>query len=1112
MTTKTYLDGLNEAQLQGVLHQGSPLFVLAGPGTGKTKLIISRIVHLICDQDIDPSTIVAMTFTNKAANELRQRLAQHIADLGDPSLGAAAADSVHAGTFHSFGLRLLRRFGDIIGLSDNPTIIDSAQRRRLLRELLTTNPVYGRLIGLGREALISEAVQYFQVFAHIASSPHECDEFVKHWASNLQDQLDSAGNPIEDEQALAAQRALHERFASHVKLFGLYKNACTERGWISLDDLITLPSKLLREHQAVRDICHSEFRHFVVDEFQDVNQAQIEFVSLLAPPASNPDLVLVGDDDQAIYAFRGADEYAFARAHQRWENASKLALTENYRSQEPIIAASNAVISRASMRFDPDKTIERARSLADEPLSPGAGVEIIEQPDDRDAGQTIASMITTALADRPGLKLSDIAVIARTHGELDRIADTLAMENIPIEQRHEHTILDDPTVEDFLTWISVLVDPASTSGVNRLLIRSTVPADHEKVSRWLDHYSRACRAAKDQDAPYEDSYIDWLAAHVSQDPAVAHFLSLYRDLHASCTLDGASQTIWNIITTTNLIHADLPPARVRTRRIDNFVRIIKFAQSVQPRLDPPKDLAAFWSYYNDLDPKEQTFNAIAQDALTDEDDAEDVHIDRVQLITAHAAKGLEFDLVFLPRVNPPHGYPMSSGSRNAVELPEGLIDRLNDTRSEKERDQAEERRIFYVACTRAQRRLVLLTKATKSASKSLHFAQELTANNPDLVVVRSMTEVLDQAARIDEMAQLASATINQSNLRIATDCALRQCRSQIAAQLDRLEVQPPVETADDTFEDIKKTIAALTDRHAAIAAIAHTGTIPPWADRCDPVSRAILKRLQAIATNPDELDPSSPFKTLKAPFTLSYSFLNDYKRCPACFYVKRVLGLGDAPSTELSVGSLVHELLEAHAKAWQLAEASGQPLPTLESLLAKGRAQLARLRRSGEISNLVTAEELDAMLANAHEMMHEDNAEILEVEYTITMPYEYGGQVFPLKAKLDRVDRTDAGVRIVDYKTGQASKSKLEPCKTDLQLGIYAMAIEHDMQVEQGCAQYWLVREKKRGTIELSDIKLDRIHKDIDNVISGILAGDYPRKANGCSGLCELIMPCGHSR
>ena len=755
-----FLDGLNDAQRTGVLHDGPPLIVLAGPGTGKTRVITSRVAHMVLHRGIDPSSIVAVTFTNKAADELRDRLAGLI--------GAAAADSVHAHTFHGFGLRLLRRFPDLSGVGAMPEIIDSAQRRRLLRELAGKHKVYGRLLALGADALLDEAARVMDLCRHNALSPEDCARFAEQWGGRLERGQGSDGTPI-DAAARDAQREERARFAAHAGLYALFEGACRERGWLTIDDLITLPTRLLAGHERVRVICRHEYRRFVVDEFQDVNLAQIEFVRALAPPERGPDLVVVGDDDQAIYEFRGADDRAFARFASIWTDAQTLALTENYRSQRPVLGVANAIISRAGERFEPGKRIERAVTLAGQPLAEGAAVEVVQLASDHDAGDAIAAMVRGEVARRPPEPLSRLAVIARTHTELDRIAAALDLEDIPAQRRRARGVAEDEGVQDLLAWIELLVNPTASWAVRRVLFRPPFGVGSVELSAWEREFAKVQRVAIAGDggtAPHGGTalravsdYSAFLLGLAPDHPGVRRFLALRAELLDMAQHADASDVVWAIATRGELAHADLLGGRERARRVENLVRVVRFVRSIQHRLDAPGDLAAFWGYYHDLDDRERDFGALGEDLVERDEEGEGPVANAVQLLTAHGAKGLEFDVVFVPRVNPGHGFPKTSGGGERVRLPEGLVDRLGDARTPKERERAEERRIFYVAATRAERRLVLLTKRTKTRSKSEHYAQELLFDEPGLVVPRDGDEVLAAAGSRDPLSAEASPVI-----------------------------------------------------------------------------------------------------------------------------------------------------------------------------------------------------------------------------------------------------------------------------------------------------------------------------------------------------------------
>lgn len=1107
-----FLSGLNDAQRQGVVHEGSPLIVLAGPGTGKTRLITHRVAHLILERGADPSTIVAATFTNKAADELRERLAALV--------GPSNAEAVHAGTFHSFGLRLLRRFPDLSGIGGSPEIIDSAQRRRLLRTLAGERKVYGPLVALGAEALLDEAGKTIELFRHNAIGPDECVAFARAWAERLADGLGSDGGAIDDD-ARAAQRHELARFCAHAELYGLFENACRKRGWLTIDELITLPAGLLHEHERVRTVCHSEYRHIVVDEFQDLNLAQIGLVRALAPPERQPDLVVVGDDDQAIYEFRGADDRAFARFASIWTGSTTLALTENYRSQPPVLEVANAVIARAADRFAPEKRIERAGALREEDGAPGAAVEIVQLERDTQAGDAIAAMVRAEAAREPGRPLSRIAVIARSHSELDPIGEALELEGIPTQRHARRGVADDEGVRDLLAWVELLVDPNASWSVRRVLARPPFGVGVQKLVAWEREFVRQRRLAvlgiggvQNEDGPASDGavaadlaakqgdYARWLEAFVADDATAARFADARRELFARAASDTAADMVWTIATRFDLVHADLLGPRERAQRVERLVRVVRFVRAIQHRLDPPGDLAAFWSYYHDLDERDRSFGATGEEFVAHDEEGERSVTNAVQLMTAHGAKGLEFDVVFVPRVNPSHGFPKTSGGQRGPALPEGLVDRLGDERDAKARSRAEERRVFYVAVTRAERRLVLLTKKTKTRSKSEHYAQELLYDEPSLIVPRELDEVLGAGGGRDALAAEAPAGAVREMQRRAADTERRAARTQAAAALDAVD---SAGADPDAIARAVEEFRAAAARTAVAAVFDATGAAPAWAESAG-AGEAVV-RLGASATEEPAGATGFEFVPMRAPIDLSFTTIDHYTRCPACFYVRHVLGLGEAPTPALSTGGMVHQAMEWYGRAWRDADVEGKPLPGADALVAYGRRLFFAQLRSGGLGDGLTADELAAMLMRAHEMMVENRAEILEIERRIVMPYAVDGSEHRLVAKLDRVDRIGAGVRIVDYKTGGASKAKLEPKKDDLQLGIYAMVLRHEMPEAGGQAEYWLLRTGERGTIDLDAIDEAKVRAAIDKAVRGMVSGEFPSKPGwSCSGLCRLLV------
>ncbi|VAX40163.1 hypothetical protein MNBD_PLANCTO03-711, partial [hydrothermal vent metagenome] len=787
-----------------------------------------------------------------------------------------------------------------------------------------------------------------------------------------------------------------------------------------------------------------------------------------------------------------------------------LALSENYRSQQPVLDVANAVIVRAASRFEPEKTIERAAGLREAPTAEGAGVEVVQLARDDEAGDAIAAMVRAEIAARPKEPMSRIAVIARTHGELDRIEAALDLDDIPVQRRKAKSVADDEGVQDLLAWIELLVNPSASWAVRRVLFRPPIGVASVQLAAWEREYAKGRRVAAASDSGTVPggtalravrSYTDWLREHAPEHPGIDRFLSLRDELLDMAQHATASDLVWSIATRCDIAHADLLGGRDRARRIENLVRVVRFVRGIQHRLDAPGDLGAFWSYYHDLDDKERGFGTLGEERVEHDEEDDSEAADAVQLLSAHGAKGLEFDVAFVPRVNPSHGYPKTSGGGDRVHLPEGLVDRLGDARTPKERALAEERRVLYVAVTRAERRLVLLTKKTKTRSKSEHYAQELLFDEPELVVARELDAVLQAGQGRDELTREASPVIVRELRRRAAEEERRAARAQAAAALDTLDRG---DADAGAIEQVAARLREAAERLAVAAAMDARGEKPAWATGA--AALATAERLAAKLAEEQEAADGPMLSAMRPPIDISYSLINDYQRCPACFYVKRVLGLGEAETPELSLGQLVHQALEAHTLMWRDAEAEGRGVPGVEALVADGRRRFFAQLRAGGVGDGVTADELVAMLERAHEMMVANAAEILEIERRIAMPYEVDGIEHKLVAKLDRLDRLAAGVRIVDYKTGAASKAKLEPAKKDLQLGMYAMAIRSQMPEVGGTAEYWMLRTGQRGVIDLDAIDEAKVRAEIDKAVRGMVAGEYPPKSGRtCSGLCAIL-------
>ncbi|MBI1190203.1 MAG: AAA family ATPase [Tepidisphaera sp.] len=1069
---------LTAAQQQAVTHAAGPLIVLAGPGTGKTRVITHRIAHMLQTRGVSPERVLAVTFSVKAAQQLRDRLTELVGPL-------AASLNVH--TFNGLGMRILKRHAGVLGLGPSQTLIDAAQASRLLQDVILRHGLFPDARGQGLASIVSDLLPRFESFATHGAGPEKCAALLAAWpAPSDADASDDA----------AVQRELRGRFEQEARAYEAYTAERLRRGWLTYNDQLLLPIRLLRERPNIAAMYRAEFAHVVVDEFQDCNQAQIELLSLFAG-RKNHDICVVGDDDQSIYGFRGADDQAFTRFERLWPGTTVVALSENWRSAPVIINVSGRVIARAGRRFRPDKAITSPPARASLPGS----VEAIGLKDHFSDADAIRDMLLTskakAAASNAPFAWNRFAVIANSHTDLARIAGSLTLAGVPVDLVREKTLLDDDGVKDVLAWANWIIDPGAMLHSRRLSVRPPVLAPLE-IAAAIEARYRAARA----EGHTTRHFADYLA-HEGDVPDTLRRLARQRaDLVKACAALTGEQAIDAIIAATDPAHSDMLPGIERARRVRALIAFVSLVRDKQPRLAPPGDLAALLDHLEllrslgamnlsmglgDVD-GEETDSAGADDGAG-----------RVQLLTAHSSKGLEFDTVFVPRVAPSHGYPTIK-SDSADPLPPGLSEQL-DPRPAADRRLDEQRRVFYVACTRAERRLVLLAKSNKHPSKSTHFFEEILRDSPE--VVKRAPDEIRQAALDAGLALPGRWPLDPAESEKPEELAARlrrAAREQAARALHAAEREA---ATPELLAHASTQLAAAARQLALLAEIERTGAAPHWmapgADVQD-----LIRRMAARQGDGPPLTRPMP-----APLKLSYSAINAYEKCPRCFYFKHVLGLPDSAHPGMTFGSIVHRVLEEFFDAWRLADAEGRPTPTLEDALALANAHEAAHRAGQTPPDPATLDQLLAQVTAAVARLHTPADHILELERAVRFAYVIDGQPHQFEAKIDRLDTLpDGRRRIVDYKTGGPTKSLLEPKKDDLQLGVYALALAHldgtPDQTPPGVAEYWVLSTGQRGAIDLEALDLKKVRAKIDAAARGMLAGQFDPDED-CTGLCRVL-------
>jgi DNA helicase-2/ATP-dependent DNA helicase PcrA len=1076
---------LTQSQRSAVEHAGSPLIVLAGPGTGKTRVITHRIAHMIRERGVSPEKILAVTFTVKAANQLRERL-------GDLVGASAASLSVH--TFNGLGMRMIQRHAGALGLGANVTLIDEAQASRLLQEVILKHGLFRETRGMGLGAIAAELLPRFESFATHGAAPAKCAALLEAWKSWVPDEAAASDEAM-------TEREQFGRFEQETRAYQAYTAERLRRGWLTYNDQVLLPIQLLKERPGVAATYRTDFAHVVVDEFQDCNEAQIELLALFAGRTTH-DICVVGDDDQSIYGFRGADDQAFARFEKQWPNATVVALEENWRSSPPIVKAAGAIIAKAGRRFRPDKTITSPTVLT---TRPGC-VEAVGLRHDFEDGDTIRDILLTEKATREAagepMPWGSFAVIARTHTDLERIGGSLTLAGIPIDRVREQSLLTDDGVEDVLAWAGWIVNAGATVCARRLLVRPPTLLALQAAAA-LENTHRAAKA----DGATTLDFATWLETGRGVTDGASELAKLRRELAATCAALTGEKAIDAIIARTDPAHNDMLPGRERSKRVRALVSFVSLVRDKQHRLQAPGDLGSLLEHIEllrDLKAFKPTMGLgdVDGDVVESSEGADGAsHKGRVQLMTAHQSKGLEFDTVFVPRVSPGHGYPKSKGNNEPEPLPPGLVESL-DERPEAERRADEERRVFYVACTRAERRLVLLAKKNKSASKSTHFFEELTRGAAG--VLPRTPEEIATAAEAAGLRLPSRWLIDPSESEDPAELISRlrrQAREQAASALHAAEGAAPT---PELLEASSRQLASAARRLAVLAELARTGEAPGWLEPGEDVKGLVARMKEAREASGIVIRP------MKGPLSLSYSMLRAFERCPRCFYLERVLGLREPSRGAAEFGSVVHQVLHEYFDEWRLADAEGQTPPGVERARELALRHEAAQRAGETPPDKAVIDQILAQVETAATKLHAATDHILELERDVRFEYVIDGVAHRFEAKIDRLDgMPDGRRRIVDYKTGEAYKSLREVAKDDLQMGVYALALAHldgtPDAPPPGEAEYWLLSSGQRGRIDLADLDLPKVRGKIDEAARKMLAGEFEVGKN-CTGLCRSLL------
>lgn len=676
------IEHLNEAQREAVLYPDDPLLVLAGAGTGKTTAVTYRIAHFIRERGVAPSAICAMTFTNKAAREMRDRASK---------LTGVSQWKLELGTFHGTCVRLLREFGEHVGLTPSFTIYDSDDQLRLIKQCL------------------SDLKLDAQVFP-----PRLLRHHIETWRNKGDGPDDAEASPLD----MTEKKAL--------EVYRLYHRRAFESNAVDFGGLLLSVAAVLRSSESVRTTLQQRWTHLLVDEYQDTNPVQYRILRLLATPKHS--VTVVGDDDQSIYRWRGADLGNILRFENDFPGAKLIRLEENYRSTSTILSAANAVIANNVARKGKNLFTKKTENE-------DIGLRIWSS--EREEAEMIAKTVhwhIEEFATDPG----EIAILYRTNAQSRPLEDALRKIGYIPRIYGGMSFYDRREVKDAIAYLRLLVNPQSDIDFERIV---NVPA--RAVGKTSIAKIRAAALSEQQPMFY-------VASKMANDGSFGVTKRLRQSLHQFVSLFETAQAA---------LEAGGHLARVVQKLLDDsgYIKALRTEGTEESldRIDNLSSLITALDEYVELNDVPTLEGFLEEVALASDIDTMEEIPSQVSMMTLHAAKGLEFEVVFMPGME------------------EGMFPHSRSL--EEHAALEEERRLCYVGITRSKTHLYLSAARVRTVFGSLKYSE----------LSRFLSEIPE------ELMDLGDTQLQQSAQHNATQNYLDSLFQDEGAGWDELATQVP---------------------------------------------------------------------------------------------------------------------------------------------------------------------------------------------------------------------------------------------------------------------------------------------------------------------------------
>jgi len=1010
---------LDPEQLRAVENGERPLLVIAGPGSGKTRVITQRIVHLLERVPrLEPQNILALTFTEKAAGEMKSRVRQALPDL---------ATFPHISTFHSFAYELVCNQG-------------ADHERARERMLLDKEDVWVFL----RERLEQLQLEFFQKLAEPGAFLHalndffsrcqdeliEPDDFEKYAQDAERAFLENAGKLDAEERVLEEEEIQKKKELSRV--FRNSRRLIERAGSSSLGSLIPEAVRLLGREPEIRQRYRAQFRFVLVDEFQDTNYAQVELLRRLVAPPFN--ITAVGDDDQAIYRFRGASHGAFDMFRQVFPGHQTIFLDRNYRSTERVLRVADVVIKKNEDRFSSKPELKPHREE-------GCPVYLLGSPDYVSEASWVAEEIQRLAAKRASY--GDIAILYRAHNYRDRLVEEFQRRSIPFAIRGL-SVLSTVIIRDLLAYLNLILSPHDNISLTRVLLapRWNFP---EAVALEVRVEAERRRCSLYELLSSWDEGPDLTPLQATNWEALKRLL---HDLHWAAQ-NATVTTLFKLLRERLQLQSFLDERDLRyVNAFEEFLgeweeKISKFPALAGPQWEeeregkrPGKNLAEFLYYF------QHYLEAGGKiDAPLPED-----RVGAVQMMTVHAAKGLEFPIVFVLSVAP-RRFPATE-RRAVIEFPDEL---RKGPLPPKNIHTQEERRLFFVALTRAQDRLYVSSVAAPGKKPS-KLIEDMLAD--PVVAARDIARI-----EVKELPVVPATPVIPAKAGIQTGAsASRDSRFRGNDEQNGGAQQ-------EMFGEVSGPPAV----HPPIA---------EWAGR-EP-----------------EIKPGEKLR-------LSASSIEDYEDCPLKFKFGHYLKIPTGPQAALTFGNIMHRSVRRYF------ELRAEGLASFEAV--KGFYE-SSWRNSGFEDEYQEQAYKQAGLEQLRAFVEkQESSETLPLSMERSFSLDLGevlleGRIDQINPLVPRAQEDEGSVELIDYKTGRPRSQK--DADSSLQLSVYALAAQEEMKLKpQRLTFYCLSNNQPVHTVR-TDQDLKAVKAKILTVAERIRQNHFPADPGYVCKFCDYRPIC----